>query len=44
MLTSAGVRHHLKMAPGMPHCYCTTVFFPEAKADYEETMQILRED
>ena len=44
MLTSAGVRHHLKMAPGMPHCYCTTVFFPEARADYEETMQILRED
>ena len=44
MLTNAGVRHHLKMAPGMPHCYCTTVFFPEAKADYEETMQILRED
>ena len=44
MLTGAGVRHHLKMAPGMPHCYCTTVFFPEAKADYEETMQILRED
>ena len=44
MLTSAGVRHHLKMAPGMPHCYCTTVFFPEAKADYEETMRILRED
>ena len=44
MLTKAGVRHHLKMAPGMPHCYCTTVFFPEAKADYEETMRILRED
>ena len=44
MLTNAGVRHHLKMAPGMPHCYCTTVFFPEARADYEETMQILRED
>lgn len=44
MLTGAGVRHHLKMAPGMPHCYCTTVFFPEARADYEETMQILRED
>ena len=44
MLTSAGVRHHLTMAPGMPHCYCTTVFFPEARADYEETMQILRED
>ena len=44
MLTSAGVRHHLKMAPGMPHCYCTTVFFPEARADYEETMQILRDD
>ena len=44
MLTNAGVRHHLKMAPGMPHCYCTTVFFPEARADYEETMRILRED
>ena len=44
MLTGAGVLHHLKMAPGMPHCYCTTVFFPEARADYEETMQILRED
>ena len=44
MLTKAGVRHHLKMAPGMPHCYCTTVLFPEAKADYEETMRILRED
>ena len=43
MLKKAGVRHHMKMAPGMPHCYCTTVFFPEAKADYEETMRILRE-
>lgn len=44
MLTKAGVRHHLKMAADMPHCYCTTVFFPEARADYEETMRILRED
>ena len=44
MLTKAGVRHHLKMAKDMPHCYCTTVFFPEAREDYEETMRILRED
>ena len=44
MLEKAGVRHHLKMAPGMPHCYCTTVFFPEAREDYEETMRILREE
>ena len=43
MLTKAGVKHHLKMAKDMPHCYCTTVFFPEARADYEETMRILRE-
>jgi len=44
MLTKAGVRHHLKMAKDMPHCYCTTVFFPEAREDYEETMRILKED
>ena len=43
MLTKAGVKHHLKMAKDMPHCYCATVFFPEARADYEETMRILRE-
>ena len=43
MLTKAGVKHHLKMAKDMPHCYCTTVFFPEAREDYEETMRILRE-
>ena len=43
MLTKAGVKHHLKMAKDMPHCYCTTVFFPEASEDYEETMRILRE-
>ncbi len=43
MLTKAGVKHHLKMAEDMPHCYCATVFFPEAKEDYEETMRILRE-
>jgi len=43
MLTKAGVRHHLKMAKDMPHCYCTTVFFPEAREDYEETMRILRD-
>lgn len=44
LLTKAGVKHHLKMAPDMPHCYCTTVFFPEAREDYEETMRILREE
>lgn len=44
LLTRAGIPHHLKMAPGMPHCYCATVFFPEAREDYEETMRILRED
>ena len=44
MLTKAGVRHHLKMAKDMPHCYCAAVFFPEARADYEETMRILKED
>ena len=44
MLEKAGVRHHLKMAAGMPHCYCATVFFPEAREDYEETMRILREE
>ena len=44
MLAKAGVRHHLKMAKDMPHCYCTAVFFPEAREDYEETMRILRED
>ena len=43
MLTKAGVKHHLKMAKDMPHCYCATVFFPEAREDYEETMRILRE-
>ena len=43
MFTRAGVKHHLKMAKDMPHCYCTTVFFPEAREDYEETMRILRE-
>ena len=43
MLTRAGVKHHIKMAEDMPHCYCTTVFFPEAREDYEETMRILRE-
>ena len=43
MLTKAGVKHHLKMAKDMPHCYCAMVFFPEARADYEETMRILRE-
>ena len=43
MLTKAGVKHHIKMAADMPHCYCTTVFFPEAREDYEETMRILRE-
>ena len=43
MLTKAGVKHHLKMAKDMPHCYCVTVFFPEAREDYEETMRILRE-
>ncbi|HBX75859.1 MAG: alpha/beta hydrolase [Acidaminococcaceae bacterium] len=44
MLAKAGVPHHLKMAPGMPHCYCTTVFFPEAREDYEETMRVLKEE
>ena len=43
MLKKAGVKHHLKMAKDMPHCYCATVFFPEAREDYEETMRILRE-
>ena len=43
MLTKAGVKHHLKMAKDMPHCYCATVFFPEAREDYDETMRILRE-
>jgi len=43
LLTEAGVPHHMKMAEGMPHCYCVTVFFPEAKDDYEETMKILQE-
>jgi|GEM_PF-999338 len=43
LLTRAGVTHHMKIAQDMPHCYCTTVFFPEAREDYEETMRILRE-
>lgn len=41
LLNKAGVRHHMKLAQNMPHCYCTTVFFPEAQADYDETMRIL---
>lgn len=44
LLTQAEVLHHMKIAPKMPHCYCTTVFFPEAQADYDETMRILTED
>lgn len=44
ILTKAGVLHHIKIAPGMPHCYCVTVFFPEAQDDYNETMRILTEE
>lgn len=44
LLTQAGVPHHTKLAPNMPHCYCTTVLFPEARADYEETMRILQSE
>jgi len=33
---------HLKMAPGMAHCYCVVDSFPEARQDYDEIINILR--
>ena len=43
-LRAAGVKYHTRVAQGMPHCYCVTVYFPEAREDYEEIVGLLKEE
>lgn len=36
------VKFKAKKAPGMPHCYCAIDIFPEAKKDYDQIIEILK--
>lgn len=41
-LQEAGVPHTVTIRSGMCHCYCISPLFPEAKDDYNATIDLLR--